>query len=172
MNPGAMTFPPASIVRVAAPATAPTPAMLRSRTATEPAIDGPPVPSTLRALVMRRSNGFGRSWAPSSAKQSAAPPIATRSLRERTGRLACVVGDDDVRAGAADPRQRFQHRAALVDPAVAGGRLEHGVLAAHVIRRRGVAERLLHARDDVEIRQRRLYHHDVEIGRASCRERV
>src|SRR5437899_2973448 len=161
MNPGAMTCPPASIVRVAAPATAPTPAMLPSRTATEPAIDGPPVPSTMRALVMRRSNGFGGSWAPSKATQAAAPPSALRSLCERTRGLTCVVGDDDVRAGAADPRQRFQHRAALVDPPVPGGRLEHGVLAAHVVRRRGVAERLLHARDDVEIRQRRFDHHDV-----------
>src|SRR5215212_11830242 len=39
--------------------------------------------------------------------------------------VAGVVGDDDVGPGAADRGQRFEHRARLVDPAVARGRLQH-----------------------------------------------
>ena len=57
MKPGASALPPASIVRAAGPETRPTPVMRPSRTATEPVTDGPPVPSMIRALVMRRSKG-------------------------------------------------------------------------------------------------------------------
>src|SRR5229473_1287170 len=56
-----------------------------------------------------------------------------RPLGERPSSLSGVVGDDDIGAGAADTRQRLEHRTALVDPAVPRRRLQHGVLAAHVI---------------------------------------
>src|SRR5262245_35213873 len=75
------------------------------------------------------ASGFTR---PFSHKPSA---ISHDKLREQTGGVACVVRDDDVGSGAPDGSQRFDHRARLVDPAVARGRLEHRVLAADVIGR-------------------------------------
>ena len=51
--------------------------------------------------------------------------------------------------------------ARLVDPAARAGRLDHRVLAAHLIRGGRLAEALFHLRDDVEIGQRRLHHDDV-----------
>src|SRR6185436_4674346 len=54
--------------------------------------------------------------------------------------------------------ERLEHGAALVDPAVLGRGLQHRVLAADVVRRGRVVERVLHARDDVEIGDRRLHH--------------
>ncbi|PYQ96429.1 MAG: hypothetical protein DMF96_18510 [Acidobacteria bacterium] len=63
MNPGASTNPCASMVRAAVPVTRPTPAMRPSRTATEPATGGPPVPSMMRALVTSRSKGRAGCWA-------------------------------------------------------------------------------------------------------------
>src|SRR5262245_20474521 len=81
MNPGATTRPCASIVRVAGPATRPTAAMRPSRTPTEPDADGPPVPSTMRALVMRRSKGRGCCAASTaSAAASVSASFMTREL--------------------------------------------------------------------------------------------
>ena len=58
-------------------------------------------------------------------------------------------------------RQRLEHRARLVDPAVARRGLQHRVLTAHVVRRRRIAERVLHLADDVEVGHRRLHHDEV-----------
>src|SRR5437764_2370102 len=130
MKPGASTLPPASIVRVAGPDARPTAVIRPSRTPTAPVTAGAPVPSMIRALVMRRSSGRGDGcWAEISAEKPAAAMRAPMSgftwriiaglrfqasdfrfryrLRERPCRLACVVRDDDVGAGAADRRQRF-----------------------------------------------------------------
>src|SRR5712691_1718750 len=70
-------------------------------------------------------------------------------LRNRARGLARVVRDDDVGAGAPNGRQRLEHRTPLVEPAVSCGRFQHRVLAAHVIGRGRVPERLLHARNHV-----------------------
>src|SRR5688572_31291086 len=42
----------------------------------------------------------------------------------------CIVSDEDVRTGTLDRRCRFQDGAFAVDPAVARGRFDHGILAA------------------------------------------
>ena len=60
-----------------------------------------------------------------------------------------------------DSRQALEHRTALVEPSVSRRGLQHRVLPADVIRRRRVTERLFDATDDVQVRQRRLHHHDV-----------
>ena len=83
-----------------------------------------------------------------------------------------VVGDDDVRPGAADRGQRLDRGGALVDPAVRRGGLEHRVLAADVVGGDRRAGRVLDAADHVEVRQRGLDHHhvgallEVELGLA------
>src|SRR5712692_5504852 len=43
-----------------------------------------------------------------------------------------VVGEDNVRAGAPDGREDFQHDALLVQPAVARSGLHHGIFPADV----------------------------------------
>ena len=49
-----------------------------------------------------------------------------------------------------------------IDPAIArSGFMIIAVLAADVVRRRGIAEPILYARDHVQIRHRGLHHHDV-----------
>src|SRR6267154_5944754 len=82
-------------------------------------------------------------------------------LRDGPGGFPGVVRNDDVRAGAADRGQRLEHRASLVNPAVARGSFDHRVFAADLVGSRRVPEPLLHPRQDVEIRQRGLHHHDV-----------
>ena len=72
-----------------------------------------------------------------------------------------MIGDDEVGSGALDGQQRLHHHGPLVEPAIGGRRLEHGVLAAHVVgghREPGLA---LDAVDQVEVRQGRLDHHHV-----------
>src|SRR5579871_6184188 len=76
MKPGATTIPCASIVRVAGPLTRPTPAIRPSRTATAPFIDGPPVPSTMRALTIRRSKGRGCACSETSTPPARSPTRA------------------------------------------------------------------------------------------------
>src|SRR6185436_1895002 len=101
-------------------------------------------------LTEATSNAGGAAWArkPASA--------AARKLRNGAGGLAGVVRDDDVGAGAADCRQALEHRALLVEPAVARRGLEHRVLAADLVRGCRIAELHLHPRQHVEVRQRRL----------------
>ena len=41
----------------------------------------------------------------------------------------------------ANRRQRFHHVPLLVDPAIGGRSLDHGVFAAHLVRRSRIAER-------------------------------
>src|SRR6185312_11085102 len=86
--------------------------------------------------------GFGLTDATS--KVGAACPSrsasAAASLSNGASGFPGVISNDDVGAGAADRRQAFEHRALLVEPAVARGGLQHRVLAADVIRGRGIAE--------------------------------
>ena len=65
------------------------------------------------------------------------------SSPQQASRLAGVVGQDDVRAGALDRGQHLQNRALAVDPALLGRGHEHGVLAADVVGRQRDAEGLL-----------------------------
>ena len=55
-----------------------------------------------------------------------------------------MIGEDHVRAGALDGREYFHHDAVAVDPAEFGPGLDHGELAAHVVRGNGEVEGLLH----------------------------
>src|SRR5262249_7433878 len=48
-------------------------------------------------------------------------------------RLRCMVCQDDIGASTLDTCQRLQCRLTLIEPAVGGRRLEHRVLAAHVV---------------------------------------
>ncbi len=73
-----------------------------------------------------------------------------------------MVGDDDVRAGAFEARQRLQHDAALVYPALSGGGFDHAVFAAHVVgSQRKFREGLLDAANHVQIRQSGLDHEHI-----------
>src|SRR5256885_16790853 len=100
--------------------------------------------------------------------RAAAAISAGRAYGERIassrgeGGLARVVRDDDVGARASDGRQGFQHRAALVEPAIHGGRLEHRVLAADGIRRRRMAEGLFNALAPFQLSQRGFSHPAVD----------
>src|SRR5688572_10441807 len=87
--------------------------------------------------------------------------LLTGFFIQETSGLAGKVGDDDVGTRAADGREGFHHRARLVDPAVGARRLQHRILAADLVRGGGMAEARLDPCDDVEVRQRRLDHHDV-----------
>src|SRR3954471_18790189 len=98
-------------------------------------------------------------WACSAAARAATAKMPPTNLRKGAGGFAGVVSNDDVGAGAADGRQALEHRALLVEPAVARRGLEHRVLAADVVRRRRISEFHLHARQDIEVWQRRLDHH-------------
>src|SRR5262249_27570769 len=60
-----------------------------------------------------------------------------------------------------DAGEDFQSHAALVDPAFLRGRLDHGKLAADVVRRHRYFEAILDPANDVEIGQGRLDHDDV-----------
>src|SRR4029077_18499812 len=55
----------------------------------------------------------------------------------------------------------FEPDGALVDVSRGGRRLDHRVLAAHVVRGDGHPGRVLDATDDVEVRQGGVDHHDI-----------
>src|SRR5262249_3679062 len=80
-------------------------------------------------------------------------------LLEHARRLAREVCDDDARAGAADGNQRIHHDSIAVDPAALRGRLNHTVLATHLVRGERIARFLTHSRDDIEERSGWLHHH-------------
>src|SRR4051812_26828934 len=65
------------------------------------------------------------------------------------GRLARVIGEDHVRAGALDAGEDFQGDPALVDPALRGGGLDHGELAADVVGRYRNAEAIFDPANNV-----------------------
>ena len=55
----------------------------------------------------------------------------------------------------------LQRHGRAVDPPALGRRPDHGVLAAHVVRRHRHVDGRPHGGDDVEVGERRLHHHDV-----------
>ena len=71
------------------------------------------------------------------------------------------IREHAVGARALEGNQAFDHRAFAVKPAVLRRRLDHRVLAGHLIGEGRHAECLFHARDDVEIGQARLDHDHV-----------
>src|SRR5262249_17410963 len=84
----------------------------------------------------------------------------TAALEDARG-LAGEVGDHDVGARPADGRERLHHGALLVEPAETPRGADHRVLARDRVAGQREAELGLRARDDVEVRQGRLDHHDV-----------
>src|SRR5260221_2522479 len=108
--------------------------------------------------------------APNARTGESTPPGITSLAREKRpalsakqalGQLAREVGEDDVRAGPLDRGDVLHGDRGTVDPAPLGRRLHHRVLAGHVVRRDGKVDRCPYLGDDVEVRERRLHHHDV-----------
>jgi hypothetical protein len=77
------------------------------------------------------------------------------------GHLAGEVGEDDVGAGPLDGGEVLEGHGLTVDPAALGRRLQHRVLAAHVVGGHGQVDRGPDLGDDVEVRQGRLDHDHV-----------
>src|SRR6185369_11456771 len=80
---------------------------------------------------------------------------------QRTDRLARVVRQNDVGAGAFDARERFHHHALFVDPAFLRRRFDQRVLAGDVIRRARNIKPLAHHLQHVEVNGGRLHHQDI-----------
>src|SRR5919109_4969891 len=59
---------------------------------------------------------------------------------EQSRCLAGEIRDHDIRAGAANRRQRLEHRALLIDPAQLAGGADHRVLARDRVRGQRHAE--------------------------------
>ena len=72
-----------------------------------------------------------------------------------------MIGQDAGRAGALEGQQSLEDQRVAVARAGRGGGLDHRILAAHLVGEGRHAERVLHSRDDVEIGQARLHHHEV-----------
>src|SRR5687767_5445374 len=93
------------------------------------------------------------------------PPNATSASRavraQALRRVHGKIGDDHVGAGATNADERLHHRAISIYPATLGRGPNHSVLATHLIGGQRMARLRLHARDDVEIRTRRLHHDHV-----------
>ncbi len=81
--------------------------------------------------------------------------------RMARARILREIREDDAGAGAHDGGVRLPHGARLVDHARRGRRLDHGILAADGVGGERHVEALARPPDDVEVRQRRLHHHDV-----------
>ena len=80
---------------------------------------------------------------------------------ETLGELTREVREDEVGAGSLDGDEVLEGDRIPVDPTVRGSRLEHRVLAAHVVRRNRNVELRAHRGNHVEIRECRLHHHHV-----------
>src|ERR1035437_1231494 len=63
-----------------------------------------------------------------------AVPNALIRVPKSTRRLDSEIRQDEVRAGAPDPKQRFHHDALAVDPATLGSCTDHRILSAYLIR--------------------------------------
>ena len=71
------------------------------------------------------------------------------------------VGEDRVGARARERRERIEHRRAAVEPPLLGGRLDHRVLARHLIGPHRHVHGSAHVGEHVEVRQAGLDHDDV-----------
>ena len=89
-----------------------------------------------------------------------------------------MVRDDDVRTGALHARQRLEHDALLVDPAVCCGGLDHRVLAADIVDSDWMMDVVADLAHDVEVSERWFDHddvrafHDIEVNFLECLARV
>src|SRR5579885_2449550 len=92
---------------------------------------------------------------------AAASHPTARVLAERTGRIFGEIGQDEIRAGAANGDERLHHRALQVQPAVARRRDDHAEFPGDLICADRDGEPLARHPDDVEIRQRGLHHQHV-----------
>ena len=89
----------------------------------------------------------------------AMPQLRARARARRE--VLRPVREDHVGAGALDRRQRLDRRRLLVEVAGGRGRLDHRILAAHVVRGERQVEAVAGRAEDVEVRKRRLDHQDV-----------
>src|SRR5664279_698083 len=76
-------------------------------------------------------------------------------------RVESEVREHAIGTGALEGAERFHHHRVVVEPAVLRRRLEHRVLAAHLVGERRQAELVFDTADDVEVRHARLDHHHV-----------
>ena len=77
------------------------------------------------------------------------------------GDLSGEVGEHEIGARAFDGVEMLERDGRAVEPSVGRRRLDHRVLTRHVIGGDRHVELGAHARDDIEVRQRRLDHDDV-----------
>src|SRR5690606_40852584 len=83
------------------------------------------------------------------------------SAVEKSGGLGGVVGEDEIRAGAADGGQHLQDDALTVDPPPLGGSVDHRVLTRDVVGRDRNVHLFADAVDDVQVAEGGLHHHHV-----------
>src|SRR5690606_7777157 len=93
----------------------------------------------------------------------------SRGSTEEAGGVEGGVGEDDVGAGPSEADQALEQARVVVEVAALGGELEHGVLAAHLIRGDGEARALAHEANDVGVREARL--HEQHVGAFGLVER-
>lgn len=77
------------------------------------------------------------------------------------GHVLGEVGQNHVRASPADAREGFQHHLLFVQPATGSRRLDHQVLAAHVVSSDGQSSPRPEAVDDIEIERGGFHHQHV-----------
>src|SRR4051812_1881195 len=79
---------------------------------------------------------------------------------EHVGELGREVGEDDVGAGTLDGGDVLEGDGLTVDPPALGRRLDHRVLAGHVVGGDGNIDCSAHVGDHIEVGERRLHHDD------------
>src|SRR5690606_26640845 len=128
---------------------------------------------------LRRSESGG---ARPSYRRPTPTPFATRRIEfgevaargsggstQEAGGVEGGVGEDDVGAGPSEADQALEQARVVVEVATLGGELEHGVLAAHLIRGDGEARAPAHEANDVGVREARL--HEQHVGAFGLVER-
>ena len=81
--------------------------------------------------------------------------------RDQARGVQRVIGQHAGRTGALERQQGLEDQRVAVARAGRGGGLDHRIFAAHLVGEGRHPERVLHPRDDVEIGQARLDHHEV-----------
>jgi len=76
-------------------------------------------------------------------------------------RLHRSISDDHVCASPLHACQGLKHDAIPVQTTQPGGRVDHGILTAHVVNGHGHLELFLGAINNVEIEECRFYHHNI-----------
>ena len=80
---------------------------------------------------------------------------------QKPGCIYGKIGYGQIGTGPFDGSQDFHHHPLLINPSVSRRRLDHGIFAAHIVGRSRHTEALFYRADNIQISQRRLYHHDV-----------